>query len=80
MVDPDKKSDDKVTYEVSNASPSTRVEPIVTRWELWSYYRERHKLSVITTVSNGSFSVYYNGGSVRPFYSLLNLGRVLMNS
>jgi hypothetical protein len=39
--DLDKKDDDRLTTEVPNVTPLNRDEPIVTRWELWSYYCKR---------------------------------------
>jgi len=41
--DLDKKNDDRVTTEVSNVTPLNCDEPIVTRWELWSYYCKCHR-------------------------------------
>jgi len=37
-----KKNDNEFKLDVSPVTPSSQVEPIVTRRELWSYYRKCH--------------------------------------
>lgn len=41
----DKKYEDGVTSSLSFIPSSSHGEPVVTRWELWSYYRKRRKIS-----------------------------------
>jgi len=68
------KTDGRGTHDVvSIVTPSNQLEPIVTRRELWSYYRTRFLLP-LSGSSNGSFLVYLNGIIVRLalFFSALN--------
>jgi hypothetical protein len=41
----DKKNEDGVTPSFSFTPSSGHGEPVVTRWELWSYYCKRRKIS-----------------------------------
>ena len=52
--DLDKKNDDRVTTEVSNVTPLDCDEPIVTRWELWSYYCKCHMIEISRCLCNVS--------------------------
>lgn len=58
------KKDDPATSELPVVAPPSYDEPVVTRRELWSYYRTC-PLDVVCDVPHILLSVYYNGDNVR---------------
>ena len=71
-VSPVIRKDDTVSIDSSVVSPRTDDEPIVTRKELWSYYRKScFRRHVSQAYSILSFPVYYNGDNVRAYYPAL---------
>jgi hypothetical protein len=64
-VSPGVRKDDAVSIDSPVVSPRTYDEPIVTRKELWSYYRMSCSSSFPRLTAFCSFPVYYNGDNVR---------------
>ena len=68
------KKHDAAVSEVPIVAPPSYHEPVVTRKELWSYYRTRPlDYYPRCDVLHSSLSVYYNGDNVRLFVSVLSV-------
>lgn len=72
-VSPGVRKDDAVSIDSAVVSPGTYDEPIVTRKELWSYYRKSSGCSsyVSQAYSILLFTVYYNGDNVRTHHPVV---------
>lgn len=71
-ISPRASKGDTVSIDSPVVSPKTYAEPIVTRKELWSYYRKPSGCSSpFWAYSILFFPVYYNGDNVRAYYPAL---------
>ena len=60
------RKDDTAASEVPVVAPPSYHDPVVTRRELWSYYRACPLDTIPDAMSlTGCYSVYYNGDNVR---------------